>query len=436
MKKLLLAGSVVLFNFLYAWGDTSSKVVGKAMSQAQQLNNSASSQESKTVKGTGEETLNNGTTVKGEGSVTVTPGGSSASSTYSAIASSVGSSMMESITCRKNMMPTGNSSSNAEQCYDAYDLFTEGFKSDILTKTAGKTFALMIAKTNWGTGCDYSHKVNVELVDAETNEAIPNTKKTVSAGGGVAVFRVPEAYRNVRVKIDYDVDNPFEVVTEKEITCPTEGAVKATFNYILNNKSEGIYYVPQSDGSLKCYQVVKEETTHPIDYSSDNFAIKPEKFDIQFKQKSVKVGRVAYADIKAVSYEGDITTNYNSNSELIKTSINSKTGKYEPKVNYSFDIVNGEEKRGYFVFNREANNTSIKLTEMVGEEWAVVDADDTADSCRLVTGVSNDINITPIPKDWAGRGTGMEENDPIKHNVDVDVRDNVNKDIRFNKMNW
>ena len=435
MKKLLVAGSVILFNFLYAWGGTSSKVVEEAMPKAQQPNNSASSQKSKTIEKSGKTSSSDGTTVEGKGSVTVTPG-ASASSTYSAIGSSIGSSMMESIFCRKHMMPAGSSSSNAEQCYDAYDLFTGGFDTDILTKTAGKPFALMIAKTSWGGGCDYSHQVNVELVDAETNEVIPNTKQAVSAGGGIVTFQVPEAYKNVRVKIDYDVDNPFEVVTEKEVACPTEGLIKQTFNSILNHKEEGTYYVPQSDGTYKCYQVVKEETKHPIDYSSDNFAIRPDKFDIQFKQKAIRVGRVAYADIKAVTYGGDITTNYNSNSELIKTSIDHYTGKYEPKVNYSFDIVNGEEKRGYFVFNREANNTAIKLTEMVGEEWAIVDADDTADSCRLITGVSNDINVTPIPKDWAGKGTGMEENDPVKHNVDVDVRDNVNKDIRFNKMNW
>ena len=36
MKKLLVAGSVILFNFLYAWGGTSSKVVKEAMPKAQQ----------------------------------------------------------------------------------------------------------------------------------------------------------------------------------------------------------------------------------------------------------------------------------------------------------------------------------------------------------------------------------------------------------------
>ena len=92
-----------------------------------------------------------------------------------------------------------------------------------------------------------------------------------------------------------------------------------------------------------------------------------------------------------------------------------------------------EKKQKYL---SEISDTMQLIVEKNGKEWAIVDADDTKDACRLVSGESNEINVTETSKSWIGFGTGAKSNDPSTKTIDTDIRQNVDKDIRFKRMNW
>ena len=107
------------------------------------------------------------------------------------------------------------------------------------------------------------------------------------------------------------------------------------------------------------------------------------------------------------------------------------------KMLYDFFIKNGKINSNYkLFFTKPANNVEIYMSEKIGQEWAIVDKDDTTDECRLIQGQSNKINIIDSSRNWAGFGTNKSQNDPNKNSINTDIRQNVNKDLHFHKMSW
>ena len=178
-----------------------------------------------------------------------------------------------------------------------------------------------------------------------------------------------------------------------------------------------------------CYRKTSEVVT---EYSLDNFAIRPEKFNLNIKQSEVRAKENPKIELNATNADGVISTNYSTSSaNLTLIPTNNKT-----KLAYAFDIVNGEVRNYRLFFTKPADDVAISIKEKIGKEWAIVDADDTVDSCRLITGKSNEVDVIDGSKNWAGVGVDNSYNDPNTNNVNTDIRQNVNKDLHFQKISW
>jgi hypothetical protein len=196
----------------------------------------------------------------------------------------------------------------------------------------------------------------------------------------------------------------------------------------INKETQvGKYY----ESLEKCYTVTVETTTkHYTEYSTDDFAVRPAKFDISMKN-TIRGAR-SPLDIKTVNNYGDINTKYSISSFYTRTTANKNI-----PMQYSFDIVNGKTILSSTIFfTKPAEDVQITVSEKPGYEWAIVDADDTADSCRLVSGTSNEFNVSDGSKSWAGAGTEKDYNNPSTNSINSDIRQNTNKDRHFTKMGW
>jgi len=255
------------------------------------------------------------------------------------------------------------------------------------------------------------------LVDDKGND-LPNTTKTVTnpIEANFVHYKIPNSYKNVKVKFVYDQMQP---TTPYEVSCTdiVNDPHKYRFRFRAENMNTlGTYVVPNSYtcynisfGSIskvqcsndanqytfsfsytnmiahtsgkfvlstnyKCYK--NYTITHKVEYSTDNFAIKPKQFHIRFKKTTIKTGQPDFVLIQALNSDGDVTTNYNNSSLILKPT-------FSENVNpqYLFDIKNGEARNGKVIFSKKASGVTMSLTD---SDYTSVDADDTAQSCRNI----------------------------------------------------
>ena len=314
--------------------------------------------------------------------------------------------------------------------------------SVITTKVAGSTFDLSLIRnpgecfSKIGVGSPSSN-ITVTLVDMETGNEIASTTSTAP---GMVSFNVDEAYKNVKAKVNYSVVNV--VPHEEEIACMSSVSSLAKSIEELGGKS-GIY--AKRVGMMKkfkCYKVTFETTTTSYEeYSTDDFAIRPDRFEVALAKSSAKVGGYIPMSVKAVNSKDATTTTYSKKS----TELNLGTAPDDLKIQYSFDIQNGVSKNANLYFTQEGT-AKLYLNEKVGDEFAIIDSDDTKESyvdmfgsthyCRLIGGESGDVTINGISRYWAGTGTGEDENDPQKTSISVSIVQNTKKDLHFQKMGW
>jgi hypothetical protein len=349
----------------------------------------------------------------------------------------------------------------------------------ITTKIAGKEFGILLVKTlSWDASCLNTKNLKVSLIDLNDNNKTIATK-TIGALSSMPMtpylFKVDNAYKDVKVKIEYGTSGT--KINRKEVTCPSSKK-KNNGGFNLKNPSKsfsgyttitnindvntaGKYY-----DNNKCYEVslTPTSTSSHTEYSSDDFAIRPNKFDINFKRDKVFTGEFVPMSIEALGFANatdtpQITTNYSTNSDNLDISFVKSDGTpssigfmqtdgtifYNPnhssttsgvRVQYYFELQNGKLAQYQLLFTRPDTEIKMDIVEKNGKEWAIVDADDTKDACRLVSGESNEINVTETSKSWIGFGTGAKSNDPSTKTIDTDIRQNVDKDIRFKRMNW
>lgn len=272
----------------------------------------------------------------------------------------------------------------------------------IETQIQGKTFLLFIQEQCANTG-----NLKITLINKKTGkelDASDYSLETLPRGFLLAKTVVKNVFPDLLVHFSYDI---------------IEGQAAAKCTWTTNS-------APTCTGSAKPIIVHKEEN------STDDFAVRPDKLYIHVNNSDTFVGKNLMIVIKAVGYNGNISTNYTKKSEdldVYSTDVNTY-------LNYSFIIRNGVSTRNIFYFSRSTDNSKIEMKEITGKEWAIVDADDTPDSRRLFSGESNSIKVNDTSKSWAGVGLNESPNTTKEQTIQSDIRSNVNKNIEFNKMGW
>jgi len=348
-----------------------------------------------------------------------------------------------SIGCSKISFSTMMPKVSGDKCFSVSDMGEDSFgvpfySSDIHTKVAGKDFKVFVAKKVVSiptATCWNAEPAEFDIVDTKTGEVLAQAKDVQKSGWGyVVTFNVPKAYKDVSVKVKYGTKS-YKV---KEVTCPTTFTKYAVMPV---SPVEGIFGVPvvnpknmiktamafgtgkPSAPEYKCYKYVTEVQAGKEDISDDNFAVRPDKFDIHFKKSTIRIGAVDYTSIKVVDANGNVVDTYNKSSKDLEVS---------GDVQYGFEIINGVSRGGQFIFYTPGKDQVISVKDTT---FADVDKDDTTDSCREIVGTQV-VNVKDISKNWAGRGTEEVENNPKKTTVQSDVRQNVRKDLHFVKINW
>jgi len=312
--------------------------------------------------------------------------------------------------------------SDPNKCFNAYDSQNISTAS-LLTKTAGKSFDLYIYKK---PSCKVS-EVTYTVVSSTGKEL---AKDTIPANEwNVVNLNIPNSYKDVKVTFDYS--RTYFNNNVEQVTCPVTYTKVASLNTLYNQEpTDAVFGVPTGINTYTCYKyTTRQEAKH--DESTDDFAIKPDLFNILFKKGTVKVGSTTLATIESKNgaNPAQITTNYNNSSLNLNV-----TG----DAQYSFDIQNGSTNAAQFVFLKKGTQT-ITITDThytdvdKGEE---VNANNpTSDSCRYVTG-SATINVIEPSKSWAGTGTGEAENNPTNNSINSTIKQNTHKDLHFKKMGW
>ena len=312
-------------------------------------------------------------------------------------------------------------------CFNATD--GDSLKS-ITTKIAGKEFSLYVHKYCSTSNAKYAFH------DMITDKNISDPQDVTTDIS--AEFNT--SYKNVKVIFEYDKTTT--EIARTAVECPWAHKTNFMESKIsmfyptykktadIDDEDEGGSYY---ENVGQCYTIsLKPNTKHYIEYSTDNFAIRPSKFNITFKNNKVFTGDFVAMDIESVNGHSDITDNYSGNSSTLDVSFSNSDGSdSDVKVSYYFQLANGKLNNYQLKFKRAAHDIKMNLIEKVGQEWAIVDADDTKDSCRLVSGESNEINVTETSKNWAGFGTGSDVSNPSSQTISTEVRENTDKDIRF-----
>ena len=149
-----------------------------------------------------------------------------------------------------------------------------------------------------------------------------------------------------------------------------------------------------------------------IEYSSDNFCIRPYKFEFEIPSNILE-GNMVRIDYKAIDYKNN-DTSYNNEPEL----------KGE-KLQYSI-----HKHYLYALFRNGKHHLTL-----YDKHFCDVDKNDTNLYYRIIQG-NFDVDVDVKNKYWAGQGTGEAENTPKRNNINSDIRQNTFKNMKFNKISW
>ena len=293
-----------------------------------------------------------------------------------------------------------------EKCYD----FTKYKHHHI-------KFHIFPHKINCKSSCGWKFNINDISIDSKSCFKIPTTFKC------------------------YDVSlSMFGGLKFDNINCPANPIEAAGYLFKENKKNISTSLVKNGDVLVaipevsECYENEATPSVEKSEYTVDNFAIRPDKFNIAFSKTNVSTNELIPFSISAVRSDGIVTDNYSASSTDLKVSF-SNPDTY-PK--YSFDIINGTDSKGSLYLTK-AGTTDMNVTD---ENFAKVDEDDTTDEQRYIIGSSTTSSSSEVTatdsksKYWAGVGTNEEQNDPTKNTIQTDVKQNVKKDLHFNNVNW
>jgi len=313
---------------------------------------------------------------------------------------------------------------NNKNCYNAFSInyktYTSNYKADtsnaktytsyipsIITQIQNKKFYLYITNT-----CENTGNLKITLINKNTGKDINDYKiNTIVSKQPVIEVNVKNSFKDLLVHFSYDRIN-------------VTGNGSCTWQLT----------------KWVCSGNTKTTITSHEENSTDDFAVRPKQFNIS-ADSTAFVGKPIKVNLNATGEDGNISTNYNADDMDLNTEvIDAITGTVNTNVDlsYFYNIKNGKIDRYRFFFTKPTkNDVKIQISEKLGKEWAIVDADDTDGTHRLISkGESNSITVNETSKNWAGVGTGEKENSPTNKTIQSDIRDNVNRNLKFNKMSW
>ena len=267
------------------------------------------------------------------------------------------------------------------KCFNAFSIenpLDSKYYPSILTQVQNETFYLKVVRK-----CPIKD-VSISIIDSNGSDVNSSIKKFP---GGILQVKIPKIHKDLFVHFDYNVT-------------------------ILQANKDG-------------YIIKKREQE---ENSTDDFAVRPEQFNIYVENNDTFVGKFLKVDLNVTGYKGNLC-DYNKSRDLDVSAENSF-------IIYDYYIRNGKAVRYSFIITK-AGNTKIHIKEKIGSEYAIVDADDTADRRRLIgEGVSNEINVKETSKSWAGVGSNKGPYAPSKRTIQADIKNNVNRRAGYTKIQW
>jgi hypothetical protein len=217
--------------------------------------------------------------------------------------------------------------------------------------------------------CDITDKDDVNITDwfyFEANKPFKNQ-----------TFIVKKAYKKVKVT--------FKVCADYNNT------TKSYHIYSLNNCTDYCNSNTEETANNPCWRRF---------LSSDNFAIRPEKFEIDINETSpIKAGKKFKISFLAKDGNDNDTLDYN---ESVKSSFDvnisekntsCKLGKFSPKINSDWSFQDGEKT--ITTHYSEVGYINITIREINGSEFAKVDEKDTSDSNRFIKETNVTVEFIP-----------------------------------------
>ncbi len=138
-----------------------------------------------------------------------------------------------------------------------------------------------------------------------------------------------------------------------------------------------------------------DNITHEVN-ASDPFAIRPDAFDIEITSETIKAGNDFNISLEAKDFEGNLVGNsYDENSTVYRIDYNeTKAGCIRGDMNITKESFVDSEATVVGNYS-EVGKINIKVSEVDGVEFAVIDKNDGSGDSRFITG--DDINKTISP---------------------------------------
>ena len=233
--------------------------------------------------------------------------------------------------------------------FDAWDTFRDIHDRHISTKIVAKNFTITIAsldKNNTNLQ-DFNGTVCAKIDNNITKLDFRNQNKAN------ATFHISKAIKDARVHISWkkDVDE----------TCP----------------------LSSEDNSTD---------------SSDNFAIRPLKFTMDFNTSSFYAGVPFHMGIHAINDSGNSSMDYNeTNGTSFSFDVNDSNSTCSAGVlgNLPVPFKFSDGNISFDTNYSDVGDVKLNIAEINGSEFAKVDADDTNDSQRLIQSYSKTITVKP-----------------------------------------
>ena len=212
-----------------------------------------------------------------------------------------------------------------------------------------------------------------------------------------------------------------------EVICPITNLTITPVNdkneTIGNSARIGTFLITDfnTTSKISAYKISYTDVTtnQKREYLSDKFCVRPDKFVIPNFKNNVRMGTIYQYKLQAQDANGEITKNYKGSIDFIGN------------IQYSSGNFHKGQNQIEVMFFKSGNQP---LT-IVDSTYCNIDENDTPAYNREIKFTGNS-DVSEGSKYFAGVGTNEAENKVENNTVDVDVRQNVRKDLKFNKVEW
>ncbi len=273
-----------------------------------------------------------------------------------------------------------NNSNQQAGPFDAWDMNKNINDRNITTKIVGKMFTLFIASLNKDNNA-------LETVKGKFAKfALWDMNKEIN----ITKFYDFQAYNNPYIYNDFVVNNAYK-------------NVRVIFKFCAKKNNGRYEFYPYDKCTYECKDNNDNSLCIRKQFSSDNFAIRPDKFVITNIPSKIKSGEDFNITIKAVAFNSNIpVNNYNETLKIdnkvsptltyAETKKNCVTGKLisiPKEINFKNGIAT--LKLNY----NEVGDINLTIKEINGSEFAKIDNDDTNWNKRKIKEDTQIINIKP-----------------------------------------